>query len=187
MKNRAFWCLTLLTICTTGCSSGSDEDGTGGASAEDREFPSETSQLGVEAFLDRGAYREAPWISDAAPRPRSDATSPHGRVRVYFNSIAADSMRAGNDGIESPPARRSMIVKELYDADDALLGRAVSMKVEEGKSLSSWLYYCDGPGDACVGDAATPTPLYTEGRVSACHTCHGGGIFALLPGDGGAR
>ena len=183
MTNRAFSCFALLVTGVFACSSEGDDgaSGSGGSGRVDPEFPAETTQAGVEAFLDGGSYRASPWIFDAAPRPSIDTTSPHGRVRVYFNSVAAESIRAGNDGIDSPPARRSMIVKELYDAQDTLLGRAVSMKLEEGKSLSSWLYYCDGPGDACVGDASAPTPLYTEGKVSACHTCHGGGIFAPLP------
>ena len=91
MTNRAFSCFALLVTGVFACSSEGDDgaSGSGGSGRVDAEFPAETTQAGVEAFLDGGSYRASHWIFDAAPRRSIDTTSPHGRVRVYFNSVAA--------------------------------------------------------------------------------------------------
>lgn len=166
----------------SGGSASGGNSATGGGSA-DPTIPSDTSENGLKAFLDGKTYQAAPWVFDAAIRAGSVAGNPHGKVRVYFNPTAVASKDAGNGPFAMPAAEHtvgSTVVKELYDASDALIGRALEVKTGAGMRGTAWTYYCDGDGAACGADSGATLPIYGPGE-STCEFCHGGDMFAPVP------
>jgi hypothetical protein len=136
--------------------------------------------------LAANSYKSPPWLPDtASPRDPSSVVSPHGRVRVWMNSVLVDSLRNGRDGVDSPPPDQwSMAVKEFYDDTDMLIGRAASIKSGAATSSSAWVYLCHGPEGRCF----TSSPAFSEsaalhgtGTNTMCGPCHGGLVFTAPP------
>lgn len=140
--------LLLLAACSP---SSSVDEGLGMVNGLD------TSEAGITAFVREGRYKA--WVGEAAPR---DSVRSHGpQVRVFFNDVLAQSMRAGN----ATHPKGSITVKELYESDGKTLrGYALDVKVAEGSGKDTWVFY-EGFG-----------PDYDDnyyGRAhSTCHGCH---------------
>lgn len=147
--------------------------------------PSAQTQEAYEAFLASEEYKKNGWISDVpTPREETSGVSPHDRVRVWLNPKIVESFAAGNGVSYQAPGHYvdSMVVKELYDASDALVGRVSFWKVEEGKAAANWIYYCRGPAGRCYSNspAFDTEPLYRKAEPQ-CGTCHGGLVYTTPP------
>lgn len=162
--------LTLLACGGSGDSGPTDD--VGGA------WPRDTSESGIAAYIAAGAYREAPWVAETdAPREANSGVSPHGRVRVWFNDVLADSQRAGNGEVGGTPhPEGAMTVKELYDDADTVLGVAVMLKLEG--AADQWVYTCDETTSRC---GSADVPVYGVGLDTDCGFCHGGVVFNSAP------
>jgi hypothetical protein len=158
-----------LSLSLVGCG-GSDDTTT--PEPEAKTIPSAVTLAAFESFISGTDYTENGWLAEsAAPREASNGVSPHGRVRVWFNPTAVESIAAGNgaNAMAPPHTAETMVVKELYEAD-TLVGHAISLK-----------YYCKGPAGRCyTGSAALTTPLFAKGDLS-CGSCHGGFVFTPAP------
>ncbi len=122
--------------------------------------PLDTSEAGITAFVREGRYRD--WQAE----PEIHATrAPHqARVRVFFNELAANSLRAGN----AVHPVGTILVKEMYAEDGVTKkGHAVEVKVAEGPGKDTWLFY----------EGFTPeyTRNYYGRGHGACHGCHSAG------------
>lgn len=155
-----------------GCSGGSD-----GGSSNSADAPSDTTSAGIAAFVGAGSYLIPPWKSEsAAPRDAATSVSPHGRVRVWLDRVAAASTSVADI---TPDA---MAVKEMYDTADQLVGRAAI--VQTTSSNNDVVYWCYGPAGRC-GDGepeyTADAPLYGVGAAATtCQGCHGGLLFTKL-------
>jgi hypothetical protein len=116
----------------------------------------DTSEAGITAFVREGRYQD--WLAEPAPRASVRA---HGsRVRVFFNDVLAESLRAGN---ATHPVG-SITVKELYTSDGTLRGHALDVKVAEGTGKDTWLFY--------EGFAPGYDDNYYGRGHATCHGCH---------------
>ncbi len=142
-------------------------------------FPIDAALAVIAAFVDAGSYLLDPWTAEtAAPRERNSDVSPHDRVQVWFNDVVIASSEAGNGEFQGTAHDAgSMVVKEMVDEADALLGVAVMLKLEGG--VTEWAYYCDGPQELC-GVQVPAEPFYGVGTSTDCGGCHGGLVFNLL-------
>lgn len=145
-------------------------------------FPDALTVESIESFLDAEEYKQAPWTFDPAIREGTASFAhPGARLRVYFNPTAVESIQAGN-GDTQAHLPQSMVIKELYDQADQLLGKAVSLKVETGLAPSTWVFYCRGPATACGTSNVSETQAFLRRGQSDCLSCHGENYFAPLPG-----
>jgi len=165
-----------------GATGSSGGDTSSGGAAADTTVPSDFSQAGIEAFLAAGTYKSAPWVMDAAPRDKDGLTSPHGRVRVFYNPAAVTSRNGGfNDPGDDPGnAVNSMSIKELYDTADTYLGAAVMLRVAETGNSTDWVYYCASTAGGCT-NGTDNGPFYFHSAMNTCDTCHGGLFYGPLP------
>lgn len=127
-----------------------------------------TSSDGIGDFLLAKKY--AGWTSDPAPRA-AIGSSPHGKVRVFFNPTLEASILAGN---EHHPAG-SMVVKEAYKEDgktlDVLL---LDVKVEDGEGGDTWVFFEGYPPEV--------RGAYHGRNHPVCTACHQSGKdFVLSP------
>ena len=119
---------------------------------------SDTSIEGITAFLQNGTYKG--WAAEPVVH---DSSGPHGKVRSFFNSILADSLKAKS----STHPVGSIAVKELYSSDGTTLkGYALEAKLEEGQGGNGWLWY--------EGFSPKFNEYYGQG-LSTCTGCHAGG------------
>lgn len=173
-KHHALPLLASITLAaallSAGCSSDTDPpgDGDGDGDGDDTsgQFPADTTEATVAAFLAAESYKT--WTGDAAPRGSEDTVNVHGDfLRVFFNDNAVTS----HGGPASP---QSMVVKEIYDAQGTLLGKATTIiDADLGRT-----FYCSvTSGTGCTGQAETE-PLYDD---ISCSSCHGGQFYAPLP------
>ncbi|MFP2924522.1 hypothetical protein ACLESO_04760 [Pyxidicoccus sp. 3LG] len=147
MRLSAVTCVVLL-LAACGPSSSVDEQ-VGMVGELD------TSEAGITTFVREGRYTA--WLAEPAPR---DSVNSHGsKVRVFFNDVLAESMRAGN----ATHPRGSITVKELYESDGRTLrGHALDVKVADGAGKDTWIFY-EGFG-----------PDYDDNYYGRAHgTCHG--------------
>lgn len=166
------WSLALLLACA----SASEEDSAAGPEGS---YPSDTSAEGIAAFVQAGAWSQAPWVAESeAPREASSVSSPHGRVQVFFNDLVMASAQAG-EGIDgtTPFDAGSMVVKVLHAEDDSVLGHAAMLKLDGG--FAEWVYWCEGPGARCGADGDQES-TWGIGLDTSCGACHGGNVFNLL-------
>jgi len=113
-----------------------------------------TEREALAQWLDSGAFRS--WTADPSPRaPQVD--SPHGTVRVFFNPAIEASLR--HDSVPRPIG--SVLVKEVYSGAK-VEGHAVMLKVREGTTGATWLFY-----EALGGSTST----YNLG-APGCTSCH---------------
>lgn len=176
---------------TGGASSGGATSGGGGTTAGGAgggggaggtslppDVPADLSQPGIEAFLKTDVFTSWTWDTET-PRPPG-LVSPHGRVRVGINETLKNGIDAGLDGSSAEKAfpAGSMALKEMYDEQDVVIGRAFILKRGAPNTAPNWLYYCDGPADRCGVDTGTRVPFYATGNtVSFCNGCHGPYFF----------
>jgi hypothetical protein len=122
--------------------------------------PPTTGAADLEPWLQKGYYKS--WHCEMAPH---DARPPgaHGRNRICQN----DLLHADNGAGDRPVGAAS--VKELYDANDHLLGYAVSERVAAGGGGGNWYWY-ERNGQTTYADG-------TGGSGPAktiCLPCHSG-------------
>jgi hypothetical protein len=165
---------------------GAPEGGTG----RPTELPNSDSQADIGAFIERGGYKTAPWISETAiPRAGTPGTQHGSKVRVWENPPAVASLKGGRDGRNGNPYpdQWSMAVKEFYDEMSGdHVGTAVSFKTAAGPDFGSWTYYCYGPDNRCfsTGPFTKEMPFYGKGSSvpgSNCGFCHGFSIYTIPP------
>lgn len=157
---------------TGGMSTGGDAS-TGG-SASDPNIPSDTSEAGIEAWLDTGTYKT--WEGDAAVRTVEPSTSPHGEwLRVYYSPIAMRSIRAGKNTFADGNEVGSIGIKEVYDAQGQQIGVMMAYRNLEEDGFDVSLYYCKAPGGLCAGTGSDTA--YGQG-TSECRGCHFNQFFS---------
>lgn len=118
----------------------------------------DASEAGIAAFVKERRYQG--WLAE----PAVHGSPIHGRVRVFFNDSAVQSLREGRD---THPVG-TVLVKELYASDDTrLTGHALEVKVEAGAGKDTWVFY-----EASLNDS--PAPYYGRGHPT-CHGCHEAG------------
>jgi hypothetical protein len=183
---------------TGGAGSGGDST-TGGAPATGGEtglvdYPTDSSQAGIEAFLAGESYKSDPWVGDVELRVSDDPVNPHGdttlrpggpepleTLRTYFNTAAREAKEAGDQAAASMNA---MSVKEVYDSADTLVARLVRLKTGAGTANGDWVSYCDSAAVPahCTGAEDAGSPVYEDGGLNSCSSCHGSSTFlAPLP------
>jgi hypothetical protein len=125
------------------------------------------SEAGIAAFVKERRYQG--WLAE----PSVHASPIHGRVRVFFNDTAVQSLQAGRD----THSVGTVLVKELYSSDATrLTGHALEVKVEAGAGKDTWVFY-----EAALNDS--PAPYYGRGHPT-CHGCHEAGkdyVTSTLP------
>lgn len=182
LRTGLFLLLTLSTaVLSAACSEADDTDdssgtggdsaGTGGDSAVDPQFPTNTSEASVAAFLEAESYKS--WAGDAEIRVGGSVNVHGDNLRVYLNDAAVDS-HTDTVGENSDASPGSMAVKELYDESGTLVGRATSLLDESGE----WTYYCDSSVDTLCTGSSIDMPVYNN---FACQSCHGDQIYAPVP------
>jgi hypothetical protein len=132
------------------------------------DYPTDTTQAGIEAYLMMELYKGAGWRPEATP---SDGMSPpHLAVKRYFNETIIASKAAGN----RPPSMGqhtagSMSVKEILDGT-TVIGKAAMLRTATGN-----IYYCKSSvGTRCAtADVANDVAYYAP-AVGPC-ACHGSG------------
>lgn len=128
----------------------------------------DTSEQGIVSFVKERRYKD--WLAEPAVHQSS---GPHGPVRVFFNDVSVESLRANN----ATHTVGSILVKELYAPDGKeLIGHALDVKVEAGAHKDTWLYF-EGvlPG--------YKNNFYGRGHET-CHGCHEAGkdyVTTALP------
>lgn len=152
-----------------GGAAGSGTSGSGGGGMMD--FPADSSQTGIEAFLMEESYK----TTGMGWRPETMAgdgtTTPHLVARRYFNETLIASKAAGNQ----PPAMQhttgSMAVKEILEGTE-VIGKAAMLR-----TMTNWVYYCTATVDGrCFSTAVANTPYYAAGTAGSC-ACHSQGIM----------
>lgn len=128
----------------------------------------------LHAWLKGGAYKKYPAQQAATHPGRGPHTSVESPVRVLYNSVLADSLKAGN----SAHPQGSIAIKEMHDGQGKLSGWAVMAKTgaqsEDGKN---WFWYE-------VTSTTDPGALPASGNgVPGCIGCHKvGGSDLILSG-----
>ncbi|WP_224242196.1 hypothetical protein [Hyalangium gracile] len=154
---------SLLVLLVLACACGGSEEGdsptVGGL---------DTSEAGIVAFVKDRRYQG--WLAEPSVR---DSTGPHGKVRVFFNGSAVDSLRAGK---ELHPVG-TILVKELYSPDgERLIGHALDVKVKSGAGKDTWVFF-----EGVLPDYQDN--YYGRGH-DTCHGCHEAGtdyVTTTLP------
>jgi hypothetical protein len=131
------------------------------------ELPSDTSKTGLLNFFQTNAHRQ--WKAEPAIH---QSLGPHGYVRSFFNAKVSESLAAK----KTSHPKDSMIIKELYENDgETLKGFAAMVKVTEGASEDTWLWY--------EGFAPDYGQYHGTG-LSNCTGCHASGtdyVTSALP------
>ncbi|HJQ83876.1 MAG TPA: hypothetical protein VKA21_07370 [Candidatus Binatia bacterium] len=136
----------------------------GVASAEENLPPRRKPAL--LAWLQAGAYR-LDYVPEPAVHP---SAGPHGAgVLTWYGPILVDDLRAARTRFTKGAA----IVKELYDADGALVGWAAMRKVRRrsGSTGRGWLFYE-------TFDLVHGAGYYGRGHPT-CAGCHRQGVDYL--------
>ncbi len=159
---------------TAGAGGAAGTAGTAGSAGSGAtESPSDTSQAGLEAFLDAMMYTGADWVSGTdAINP--DSGSLHGADRIYYNK----TMRQDHAASTTPATAGSMAVKEIYTGT-TMIGRAAMLRT----SANQWIYYCKaGEAGRCASTSMPDMAIYGT-SASSC-ACHGSGTInsaAMIP------
>ncbi len=154
----------------TGGSATGGETGTGGSTSS---IPSDTSEAGIDAFLAAETYKDAPWTAEPEVRPDPGGTSPHGSVRVFLNDTALAGIMAGKNDFNVGTDVGSMAVKELYDDQGTLVGKAAMLRTTTGAGLADWLYHCKSTNHGCFTEDEMAPSVHGQG-ASDCRFCHAG-------------
>ena len=161
---------------------------TGGATATGSAL--EATVDSIKAYIMAGTYKNPPWKSEtAAPREKQPG-SPHEKVQVWFNDTLQASAKAGNGKavglvVDPPHTTGSMVVKETYDANGAMVAVAANLKV--AGAATAWAYYGVGDGvffnekDKTYTEAAPFFKTAPRDGLFACTFCHFGSVFTPVP------
>lgn len=115
------------------------------------------SSAGISAYVARGDYQT--WAAEAGVHPATK-TSPHGRVRVFFNRTALAALKEGRASLPVG----AMLVKELYGSgSNTLAGYAAMVKSAE----HSWTWW-----EAFLPDLQSPAAYGVD--LPGCRGCHSG-------------
>jgi len=144
----------------TNTDTSADDDSTGGVMID---VP--TEGVALLAWLEAETYTS--WEAETAVHDAT-GTSPHGRVRTYFNDVLVTSYMAGN----TTHGVGSAAVKELFDGMDARIGWAVGVKVAESDAPESWYWYLNAGGMVNADGTG----------VALCEDCHVAGTDRMITG-----
>lgn len=128
------------------------QDGSAGAPSDPGQTPPQ-GRAGLDPWLDAGHYKA--WrceqaIMDARPK------GAHGRNRVCSNELLSGAVAA-------PYPVGAAAVKEIFDAQDKMVGLAVALKIVAGTGPSTWYWYERLRGSTAADGVAVPL----------CAGCHG--------------
>jgi hypothetical protein len=115
-------------------------------------------------------YQGAGWVPESAAAREAGSGSPHGRVRVFFNQTAIDSIAAGNGPLGTqmprvPHTEGSMVVKEMYDAGNTVIGRAAMLR-----SGGAYIFHCASSAAGTCYSAYVANEIAHGASNCACHT-----------------
>lgn len=142
----------------------------GGGNGSDGGAALDTSNAGLTAFVASEAYRGAGWVAE--PGVHQDRGSgPHGMVRIYFNDVLAQSIKAGN----SLHPRGSMVLKETYQSDgQTLKGHVLDVKDVDASGKDEWVWWYR------PNSASGQAPTYFRGTGNFCASCHSQGVDFVI-------
>lgn len=120
----------------------------------------------IEAWFDAGHYQR--WTCEPAAHDAL-APSPHGRVRLCANPIAAGDPR-GVDALDAS------LVLEIRDGD-AIVGRGAQRHTGDGQDAASWYWYLRVPEASATAHDASGLAADGWGQegpaATYCSACHG--------------
>lgn len=161
LKKTSF---SILCALLAACSSDTPADTGPDAFVSTEMVPSEEDAL--NEFLVASGYTS--FEAEAAVHA---SIGPHGQVRIFYNDLLAQSLRAANT--EHPVG--AAVVKELYDsAGTELSGWAAMVKTRSGTSDGSWYFY------EVLSVVPGAEPVARGQGVAQCAGCHGGGTDYIL-------
>jgi hypothetical protein len=150
--------------------------GTSGAGAS-LDYPSDTSQDGIKAFIDAMNYRSASWASGMSgpTDPPMGTLSPHGHEYIWYNHALRQSKADGHAGtVTDPFGVNSMAVKEIYTGS-TVIGHAAMLRTDK-----NWTMFCTASeSDRCYAGYVAGNIAYSTG-IGNCG-CHGGGTIVTAP------
>jgi len=150
-----------------GATGGAGAGGAAGGSGT-MDWPADTSQAGLEAFLAALEYKGSEWLPDADIPAESGML--HGLTQIWYNKTLRTSFAAGKGAAANPHDTGSMTVKEIYTGT-AVTGHAVMLR-----QASNWIYYCKAStAGACSSSSVADTATYSM-TTGSCN-CHGGGTI----------
>jgi hypothetical protein len=152
---------------TTGGSAGAATGGSAGTGMVD--YPTDSSQAGIEAFLAAASYLTPGmgWRPELTP---SNGTSmPHLGVKRYFNETIIASKAAGNAPPGGPQhTTGSMAIKDILNGT-TVIGKAAMLR-----TMTNWVFYCTSTEEGrCYAASPANTPYYAP-MTGSCG-CHGSG------------
>lgn len=170
MRTLSMMTLPLLAALACGESapgsapdlSGSGDLGTGAADlasapdalAGDPQLPPTSSAAALEQWLAGGAYKA--WACEKDPHPARSGSA-HTANRICNNDLLGGSA-AGEYPVNSAS------VKELFDANNKIIGYAVGVRTKAGATDDAWYWY-----------ERINTSVYGNGNgASLCAGCHRG-------------
>lgn len=154
--------LVLATLALAACTpdAAGDNDDDADPDTGDPQAPPEGAAA-VDAWIADGHYLD--WTCESSPHEPRDP-SPHGRNRICNNDALANDASA-------PWAVGSASVKEILDAQDAIVGYAVYRKAAnsaEPTDGSTWYWYERLDAGGVVADGRGDT----GGALTICVDCH---------------
>jgi len=127
----------------------------------DAQTPPQGSEATIEAWLDEASYKGTGWYCEPAIH-EARSPSPHGS-----NKICSNTKLASTGGTAVYPMGAAS-VKELY-VDDALVGRAIALKLADGTSDGSKWYFYERIGAQIFANGKG-----TRNNSDLCSSCHAG-------------
>jgi hypothetical protein len=130
----------------------------------------ETSNEGLRQFVESGAYLGEGWVAE--PEVHQDrGGGPHGMVRIHFNDVLYESLKAGNQ----VHPRGSMVLKETYQSDGLTLkGQMLDVKDVDANGEDQWVWWYR------PNSTQGPAPTYFRGTDNFCAACHAPGVDYVL-------
>ena len=174
VRPLAFLVVAVATsIGSIGCTPAAEGEGEGEGEGDVAETPPEGHDA-VEAWIADGHYKS--WACEPAGH-EARAPSPHGRNRICSNA----ALSAASTTASYPVG--SAAVKELLDANDAIIGYAVYRKAVADPSPtdgSNWYWYERVPPGTVLPtpDPVQPNGVVADGRGTSgnpktvCIDCH---------------
>jgi cytochrome c553 len=128
--------------------------------------PTDTGKL--FAWLQADSYKD--WQSNTEIH---QSAGPHGMVKVFYSPGLYNSMKAGN----TVHPLGSSAVKELYDANDALIGWLVLNRTKNTKTeRDNWFFYW------VTSTTDGSQPKVADWGVTTCADCHQKGTGMIMSG-----
>lgn len=164
--------LPFISLCAAvlalACSPLDDEGVKGGlpdAGTAPADGGVDTSNEGLTQFVADGGYLGQGWRAEPTVHP--DRGGPHGMVRIYFNEVLFQSLKAGN----TLHPRGSMVLKETYSADgQTLRGHMIDLKDVDASGNDQWVWWYR------PSSTSGTAPTYFRGTNNYCASCHAAGV-----------